>query len=825
MGNTIGVSNVKATQSFDTFLAKYPQLLNKELLSDTKLFKTYSFLCEGESHIIMKVYFKRNNASLKDYKASLTLMQREFNLNIYPNLLPYTSLTEEPDFATLIRPKVYLTLSERIWTVPMLTLIEKQWIMFQLITAVYNLHNLGFYHGGLSSNNVLLTTWNHVFLADFAWYAPNYIYEDKLDDVNYYYPSADKKCNLAPEKFIQKDYKDIASLQWSQEQIGKVSPKTLQDLKKMDIFSLGCVLAELMLDGTPLFSYKELLAYRRDHYSPQEKLDRIEDIKLRAIIENMIQKDPQKRTDIGALLGLFHQTVVPESFSRLIYYINSSLVSHNFILPDQRIALIRQLIEPIYTDIIGEPPVQHFEPLPVSLQQSYVIQHFAIFYQMVKPDFFSLFKLEKPEFLKKVIKEETVLEFSNNNRKQDLQSLIAKAFTQSENKEDTQQQLPGLKKSVSKVNTVHQSDLILIAIIVCSNIRHVRYYSSVLVGLEMLRNFSKYFSDHVKLHIIIPYLFSLMDEQSPKVMVSAFNTGCSILWGMKKPVRASSDKHLFEDYIFPNLRKMFDSQNVYAKKAFVERMHQLVEISTLFISEGFKLKQPEKKHSSQYNLEEGKEEIFEEIRVIQEDEDDVNIIQGSQEPDIEKEITKQVNKIKSSFIELTLEIVSSTQPEVHEAFFENFSKLAFALGPEFTEEGLVPHIIAALNTITSRYASLKELEKILGLLSVDTVDNIFKPILEECMFDANEMIVLQSLRNIVKGVQLKKMTMGDISQLIKKFLPLVIHPNIWIRDEVTQLICLVINEMDLVDFYVNLRPSLQKYLKNYDVIRDMVGLY
>jgi len=823
MGNTIGVSNVQATQSFNTFLATYPQLLNKELLSDTKLFKTYSFLCEGESQIIMKVHFKLNNASLKGYTPSLSFMQKEFNLNVYPNLLPYTSLTEEPNFAVLIRPKVYMTLSHRIWTVPMLTLIEKHWIMFQLITAVYNLHNLGLYHGEISSNNVLLTTWNHVFLADFAWYAPNYFLEDKIADVKYYYPSAERKCNLAPEKFIPKDYKDIASLQWNQEQVGKLSPKTLSDLKRMDIFSLGCVMAELLLDGTPLFSYEELLAYRRNEYYPTEKLQRIEDINLRGIIENMIQKNPEKRMDIGSLLAVFHQSVVPESFSRVIYHINSSLISHNFILPDQRIALIRQLLEPIYTDIIGEPLVKHYEPLPVPIQQSYVIQHFSTFYQMVKPNFYSLFKLEKPEFFKRIFKEENSLEFSNNNITQDLQSLITKALNKAG---EIPMQLPGkVEKTVSKVNLVHQSDLILIAIIVCSNIRHVKYFPSVLVGLEMLKNFCKYFSDHVKLHIIIPYLFSLLDARSPKVMVSAFNTACSILWGMKKPVRANSDTQLFEDYIFPNLLKMFNSQDVDAKKAFVERMHELVEISTLFISEGLKLKH--KKSTSQNNLDENggkdnkenKEEMFEEIKIIQEDEEEIdNIIDSAKEPteDLENEIAKRVDKMKALFIELTLEIVSSPQQEINEAFFENFSKLAFALGPEFTEDGLVPHIISALNTITSRYASLKELEKVIGLLKGETVDNIFKPMLEECMFDMNEMIVLQSLRNIVKGVKLKKMIMDDTSHLIKKYLPLVIHPNGWIREEVTELICLVINDMDPVDFYVNFRPSLQKYLKNYD---------
>ena len=54
MGNTLIPLDIKKTKKFDVFLANYPKLLNKELLSDSKLFKTYSFLSEGESNIIMK---------------------------------------------------------------------------------------------------------------------------------------------------------------------------------------------------------------------------------------------------------------------------------------------------------------------------------------------------------------------------------------------------------------------------------------------------------------------------------------------------------------------------------------------------------------------------------------------------------------------------------------------------------------------------------------------------------------------------------------------------------------------------------------------------
>lgn len=36
--------------------------------------------------------------------------------------------------------------------------------------------------------------------------------------------------------------------------------------KEMDVFSLGCVIAEILLDGTPLFDFASLQDYRKGRY-------------------------------------------------------------------------------------------------------------------------------------------------------------------------------------------------------------------------------------------------------------------------------------------------------------------------------------------------------------------------------------------------------------------------------------------------------------------------------------------------------------------------------------------------------------------------------
>lgn len=49
----------------------------------------------------------------------------------------------------------------------------------------------------------------------------------------------------------------------------------------MDIFSLGCVMAELFMEGTPPFTLAQLLQYRNGDYSLDAYLSQIEDDHIR----------------------------------------------------------------------------------------------------------------------------------------------------------------------------------------------------------------------------------------------------------------------------------------------------------------------------------------------------------------------------------------------------------------------------------------------------------------------------------------------------------------------------------------------------------------
>eukprot|EP00878_Enallax_costatus_P041355 GHUV01048082.1.p1 GENE.GHUV01048082.1~~GHUV01048082.1.p1 ORF type:complete len:109 (-),score=8.73 GHUV01048082.1:186-512(-) len=62
-------------------------------------------------------------------------------------------------------------------------------------------------------------------------------------------------------------------------------------LPPQDIFSMGCVIAELWLDGRAFFDLSRLLAYRRREYDPTAALAGVEP-DMAELIMHMIQRSP-----------------------------------------------------------------------------------------------------------------------------------------------------------------------------------------------------------------------------------------------------------------------------------------------------------------------------------------------------------------------------------------------------------------------------------------------------------------------------------------------------------------------------------------------------
>lgn len=87
----------------------------------------------------------------------------------------------------------------------------------------------------------------------------------------------------------------------------------------MDIFSAGCVIAELFLE-TPIFDLSQMYKYKKGEFDPVSfHLRRIEDVHVRELVAHMIQVEPEARYSAEQYLNFFRQKVFPEYFYSFLH--------------------------------------------------------------------------------------------------------------------------------------------------------------------------------------------------------------------------------------------------------------------------------------------------------------------------------------------------------------------------------------------------------------------------------------------------------------------------------------------------------------------------
>ena len=96
-------------------------------------------------------------------------------------------------------------------------------------------------------------------------------------------------------------------------------------LPSMDIFSAGCVIAEIFSDGEPLFDLPRLQNYRRGGLDLREELGkRIDDPTVLDLVMKMLAREPSERPSAAQCLTEWCQKVFPTSFSSVFFYIGAA---------------------------------------------------------------------------------------------------------------------------------------------------------------------------------------------------------------------------------------------------------------------------------------------------------------------------------------------------------------------------------------------------------------------------------------------------------------------------------------------------------------------
>ncbi|KAA8523187.1 hypothetical protein F0562_009610 [Nyssa sinensis] len=836
MGNKIArTTQASATEYYLHDLPSSYNLVLKEVLGRGRFLK--SIQCKhDEGLVLVKVYFKRGDSiNLREYERRLSKIREIFRGLEHSHVWPFQFWLETDKAAYLLRQYFFNNLHDRLSTRPFLSLVEKKWLAFQLLYAVKQSHENGICHGDIKCENVLVTSWNWLYLADFASFKPTYIPHDDPSDFSFFFDTGGRRrCYLAPERF----YEHGGEMQVAQDAALRPS---------MDIFAVGCVIAELFLEGQPLFELSQLLAYRRGQYDPSQHLEKIPDLGIRKMILHMIQLDPDSRFSAEGYLRSYAGVVFPSYFSPFLHNYYSCL---NPLDSDTRVLMCQTLFQETLKQMVSSYRSNEKTVAALGAPSNAAGGHSS--QQLDTKKNLSLAKdsLSKREGIEKGLSHDQpellgdisslLMDVKQSSRysgvKPMLEDVANSAYSQK--REQCGMQSPGeLLQTISNVfkrnnhpflKKITMNDLnslmsdhdnmldtfgmpflplpqdsmscegmVLIASLLCSFIRNVKLPHMRRGAVLLLKSCSLYIDDEDRLQRMLPYVVAMLSDPAAIVRCAALETLCDILPLVRD--FPPSDAKIFPEYILPMLSTLPDDPEESVRICYASNISKLALTAYGFLIHSISLS---------------------EAGVL-------NELSSPQKPLVSSTETSgqlqslnsnaQLAQLRKSIAEVIQELVMGPKqtPNIRRALLQDIDNLCWFFGQRQSNDFLLPILPAFLNDRDEQLRAVfyGQIVYVCFFVGQRSVEEYLLPYIEQALSDASEVVIVNALDCLAilckSGFLRKRMLL----EMIERAFPLLCYPSQWVRRSVVTFIAASSESLGAVDSYVFLVPVIRPFLR------------
>ncbi|KAK7860417.1 serine/threonine-protein kinase vps15 [Quercus suber] len=772
MGNKIArTTQVSASEYYLHDLPSSYNLVLKEVLGRGRFFK--SILCKhDEGLVLVKVYFKRGDfIDLTDYERRLSQIKEIFRALDHPHVWP-----------------------------------------FQLLLAVKQSHEKGVCHGDIKCENVLVTSWNWLYLADFASFKPTYIPYDDPSDFSFFFDTGGRRlCYLAPERF----YEHGGEMQVAQD--APLRPS-------MDIFAVGCVIAELFLEGQPPFELSQLLAYRRGQYDPSQHLEKIPDSGIRKMILHMIQLEPESRLSAESYLQEYADVVFPSYFSP---FLHNFYCYWNPLHSDMRVALcqrvfpeiLKQMMDTRSSEETGSGLCTPSNSTSGKLSQEMVAKQNV---NLTKGSFRKREDIEKGltrDQFELLLGDAPNSLFSQNLKTCGMQSsgdllqTISNAFRRNDH--------PFLKKiTMNDLNTLmseydSQSDtfgmpflplpedsmrcegMVLIASLLCSCIRNVKLPHLRRAAVLLLKSSALYIDDEDRLQRVLPYVIAMLSDPAAIVRCASLETLCDILPLVRD--FPPSDAKIFPEYILPMLSMLPDDPEESVRICYASNIAKLALTAYGFLIHSISMSEAG---------------VLDELTLTEKPLALSNEASGRLQ---RINSDAQLAQLRKSIAEVVQELVMGPKqtPNIRRALLRDIGNLCCFFGQRQSNDFLLPILPAFLNDRDEQLRAVfyGQIVYVCFFVGQRSVEEYLLPYIEQALSDATEAVIVNALDCLAILCRSGFLRKRILLEMIERAFPLLCYPSQWVRRSAVTFIAASSETLGAVDSYVFLAPLIRPFLR------------
>ncbi|QCD92013.1 phosphoinositide-3-kinase [Vigna unguiculata] len=763
MGNKIArTTQVSASEYYLHDLPSTYNLVLKEVLGRGRFFK--SIQCKhDEGLVLVKVYFKRGDfLDLSDYERRLSQIKQIFTSIDHPHVWPFQFWQETDKAAYLLRQYFFHNLHDRLSTRPFLSLVEKRWLAFQLLVAVNQCHENGVCHGDIKCENVLITSSNWLYLADFASFKPTYIPYDDPSDFSFFFDTGGRRlCYLAPE------IPDIG--------IRKMILHMIQ-LEPESRFSAERYLKEYAAVVFPIYFSPFLHDFYRC-WSPLHSDMRV--LLCQSAFPEILKQmmNNQSSDDVGANSGeLLEEMVAKETVSfvkdsvRKRDDIGKGLVHDNYGLLGDINSLLRDAKRNNSpSDVPGNAHNSTFPENLTNLQTGKLLQTIS-----------NAFRGNDHPFLKSIAMD-------------DLSSLMSEY--------DSQSDTFGIPFLPLPKDSMRCEGMVLITSLLCSCIRNVKLPHLRRAAVLLLKASALYVDDEDRLQRVIPYVIVMLSDSAAIVRCAALETLCDILPLVRD--FPPSDAKIFPEYILPMLSMLPDDPEESVRICYASNIAKLALTAYGFLIHSVSLSEAG---------------VLDELSLSQKPLTSSNQTSGRMKR-INGEV--QLLQLRKSIAEVVQELVMGPKqtPNIRRALLQDIGKLCYFFGVRQSNDSLLPILPAFLNDRDEQLRTVfyEKIVYVCFFVGQRSVEEYLLPYIEQALSDMTESVIVKAVECmsiLCKSGFFRKRT---LLQMIERGFPLLCYPSEWVRRSVVSFIAASSECLGAVDSYVFLAPVIRPFLRRQPV--------
>ncbi|RUS35036.1 hypothetical protein BC938DRAFT_476587 [Jimgerdemannia flammicorona] len=621
------------------------------------------------------------------------------------------------------------------------------------------------YHGDIKTENIQVTSWNWAYVTDFASFKPTYLPEDNPADFSFFFDTSSRRtCYLAPERFYMPGSdiaKRMSELEWGQK-CGELTAA-------MDMFSVGCVIAELFLEGTPIFSLSQLFKYRIGDYDPGPELDKIEDDDIKALVKHMIQLDPTKRYTAEQYLAEWRGAAFPQYFYTFLHqYISSVTDPHNHYVA-QPSSPQADLADALNSTGIGLPPSAGNASTSPAKKTDADENIERVYHDFDKIAFFLGFYGEEPGYGD-----------GDGSESGERKALLLLPPTLNIPNYDSA--APHKKRRSQKTD---DGALIFLSLI-CAMVRNTAYPSPKLMALDMFLAIGEHLADVIKLDRLVPYLVTMLQDDVALVKASAVKTLTQLLCMVESisPINA----RIFPEYILPAVREFATDPEILVRGTYATCIALLAETALRFLEMTQLLKAD--------GAFAGAEADFEEL-------------------DYEATYDSSLHELQSIIQEQVTTLLIDQESSVKRALLTNITSLCIFFGRQKANDVLLSHMITYLND-RDWMLRCSFFESIIGVgtfVGGRSLEEYILPLMRQALTDSEEFVVEKALNSLTSLAELglfQKMKLWELAGIIA---PLLCHPSIWIRYGAVAFVASAGKLLPPTDTWCIIYPLIRPFLK------------